>query len=642
MPDMIDVILARALAPDSQAETAAAAAQRAASSATTAATEAQTAITRAEAAVAAVENINDLILIQSEPPTSSANKIWLDSDETQNVQIPTYSDVGDEIKKLALELHNTSSANSISSALRLTYPDSEHYQQLNDVIKYYTTTGNNTDGTMTQAAITEALSQANTNLGSGNAGSIVVVAQDGNIAPSNITEQNIYDLLEGHVTPISNKTTVGLYIDYPGKTFQRQQDAVGLNAGSDFDQFLMYGGRKRCNVSDNGTITAFYGQSNYTENGSNGQVMIYQPKFYYKRAPASVINGTIGKVIQQETIYLSTVAQTGFKLHPLFKTASGTELQYVLLPAYESTYYDVSANIYNTVDGSGMDATSDKLASIANVKPLGGINNTFTANIAEQMAQNRGSGWHITNLAAESALQMLFIVEYGSLNGQTALEDGICNLTATANVNFASQTGSTASLGNTSGAATSTTNITNGTTTTGTIAGVRAITYRGMENPWGNTWRFIGGLNISGNGSQDGGIPYVCSDFNYDTTTITNNYHSVGFSLPARNTWISGLGYGEEDYDWVLMPAQIGANNANSALPIGDSVWVSINLNGLNIASIGGKGSDGLNCGLFYYACDQTANTSSRCNSARLMYVPNPSETSYQANYNAWKQLMGV
>jgi len=40
--------------------------------------------------------------------------------------------------------------------------------------------------------------------------------------------------------------------------------------GEDFDLYTMYGGRKRCNVSDNGTITAFYGEANYANDGSNG------------------------------------------------------------------------------------------------------------------------------------------------------------------------------------------------------------------------------------------------------------------------------------------------------------------------------------------------------------------------------------
>jgi hypothetical protein len=38
----------------------------------------------------------------------------------------------------------------------------------------------------------------------------------------------------------------------------------------------------RCTVADDGTIIAKYGDNNYTEDGSNGQVMVYIPKFYYK------------------------------------------------------------------------------------------------------------------------------------------------------------------------------------------------------------------------------------------------------------------------------------------------------------------------------------------------------------------------
>jgi hypothetical protein len=40
--------------------------------------------------------------------------------------------------------------------------------------------------------------------------------------------------------------------------------------GTDFNKYSMYGGRMRCNVADNGTITAFYGDNNYKEDGSNG------------------------------------------------------------------------------------------------------------------------------------------------------------------------------------------------------------------------------------------------------------------------------------------------------------------------------------------------------------------------------------
>lgn len=78
---------------------------------------------------------------------------------------------------------------------------------------------------------------------------------------------------------------VGLCVDYENKTFKRLAGAVNLSQGVYFNKFEMYGGRRRCNVSDDGTITAYYGDEGYTEDGSNGQVMVYQPAFYYKVVP---------------------------------------------------------------------------------------------------------------------------------------------------------------------------------------------------------------------------------------------------------------------------------------------------------------------------------------------------------------------
>jgi hypothetical protein len=78
---------------------------------------------------------------------------------------------------------------------------------------------------------------------------------------------------------------VGLCVDFENKTFTRLAGAVGLSQGSDFNKFTMYGGRRRCNVLDDGTIVAYYGDEGYTEDGSNGQVMVFQPAFYYKVVP---------------------------------------------------------------------------------------------------------------------------------------------------------------------------------------------------------------------------------------------------------------------------------------------------------------------------------------------------------------------
>jgi len=330
---------------------------------------------------------------------------------------------------------------------------------------------------------------------------------------------------------------------------------------------MMYGGRVRCNVSDNGTITAFYGDANYKDDGSNGQVMIYQPKFYYQRTPIKTETTTYGKIMRKEVLTLSAEKQSGFKCHPLFLEGT-TELDYVLLPAY---------------DGS---LSNGKLSSIGGAKPVSNI----TVEDAETYANARGTGWHITNMAAESATQMLSIVEFGTMNGQSALGAGISYITGSSGINCSSITGSTAALGNASGSATATISEDNGTTTTYTEAGKRAISYRGMENPWGNIWRFVGGLNILRENNSTGGLPYICSDFNYNTTAIGNNYRSIGFHLPLTYGWISAMGYANSDYDWVYMPAEC-SNEANSALPVGDSLYTTTTLNGILLATIGGAWS---------------------------------------------------
>ena len=74
-----------------------------------------------------------------------------------------------------------------------------------------------------------------------------------------------------------SRYVVGLNVDFEKNTFTRLADAETLTAGDDFNNFSAFGGRRRCNVLDDGTITAYYGDSDYVEDGSNGQVMVYQP-----------------------------------------------------------------------------------------------------------------------------------------------------------------------------------------------------------------------------------------------------------------------------------------------------------------------------------------------------------------------------
>lgn len=301
---------------------------------------------------------------------------------------------------------------------------------------------------------------------------------------------------------------VGVQINYSTGTNTRLAGAIGLTSGASFDKFKMFGGRKRCNVADDGTILAYYGDDGYKEDGSNGQVMVYQPKVYYLILPLiyDKIDDVVGGYhLRKANYYVSLTERPGFKLHPAFINENGEEVDYILKSAFEGSIYDVSAGKYLTNDEQVMDATVDKLCSIANVKPCSGLSQSLTRDKVEQMAKNRGDGWHCSGIKDMALEQLLMMIELGSMNTQTNIGLGVVNVSDNTSYNCSALTGSTSSLGNTTGRATSTI-VTKGTEkTTYTDDGKTSITYRGVENFWGNIWKFSEGVNFYGDGHQRGG-----------------------------------------------------------------------------------------------------------------------------------------
>ena len=397
--DIIDIMLAKAMTPQGQTDIYVSKANKAAAKAAKAEQDAAAAIAVVESAAATIAETQEAAGTLLETAQDA-----LETAQAAQINIPDTEDIDAEVKKLDVSVEVTDSSNSKLIQVITTYPDNTLNTE--NVTRLYKSTGNNEDGTMTQKAITTALdTKVNTSLldayaskqyvnqaiaaipsgggsGSGNmsgninsedAGHLVAIDENGNLIPSSATEDEIIKILLQAGTYVV-KDAVGLDIDYANHTYTRIQGAANKSMGQDFNNYTMYGGRVKCNVSDNGTINAFYGNDNYTEDGSNGQVMIYQPKFYYKRifrTTEDIINGT---AVRHEALILSVTPQQGFKLAPIFNG----DLDYVLLPAYD-------AGIVNS-----------KLVSIAGVKPV----NNLTITQAETYAKARGTGWHIMNMAA--------------------------------------------------------------------------------------------------------------------------------------------------------------------------------------------------------------------------------------------------
>lgn len=437
---------------------------------------------------------------------------------------------------------------------------------------------------------------------------------------------------------------VGIQVDYKNKTFKRLAGAANLTKGSDFDKFTMFGGRKRCNVADDGSIVAWYGDADYKEDGSMGQVMVYQPKFYYLVCPVEYdpIDTGIGYHLRKANYYVSEKPRAGFRLHPAFYDASGNEIDYFLTSAYEGSIYDASASAYLLNDEQVMNTGEDKFSSIAGARPASGSSQNLTRPNIEAMAQNRGTNWHGDLIKQVSAEQMLMIIEMGMMNLQTAIAQGVVSLPWTTGSDttssYAAATGSTASLGNGTGRAEKTTTYEGGVAKEYTIDGKTSVCWRGKENFWGNIWKFVYGINIWGNGKMGGGQPYICSDFSFAESKNSGNYEPAGFTVTNANGYISAMGYSTA-CDWLFIASEC---LGNSSLPVGDYTYITVNLNGYRIALLGGGWSHGGYAGGFGWGLGDGVGARYRHIGGRLVYIPTRDSATYTAAIEAWKQKMAA
>jgi len=437
---------------------------------------------------------------------------------------------------------------------------------------------------------------------------------------------------------------VGIQVDYKNKTFKRLAGAANLTKGSDFDKFTMFGGRKRCNVADDGSIVAWYGDADYKEDGSMGQVMVYQPKFYYLVCPVEYdpIDTGIGYHLRKANYYVSEKPRAGFRLHPAFYDASGNEIDYFLTSAYEGSIYDASASAYLLNDEQVMNTGEDKFSSIAGARPASGSSQNLTRPNIEAMAQNRGTNWHGDLIKQVSAEQMLMIIEMGMMNLQTAIAQGVVSLPWTTGSDttssYAAATGSTASLGNGTGRAEKTTTYEGGVAKEYTVDGKTSVCWRGKENFWGNIWKFVYGINIWGNGKMGGGQPYICSDFSFAESKNSGNYEPAGFTVTNANGYISAMGYSTA-CDWLFIASEC---LGNSSLPVGDYTYITVNLNGYRIALLGGAWVSGGIAGGFCWYLTYGVGRRTRDVGGRLVYIPTRDSATYTAAIEAWKQKMAA
>ncbi len=336
----------------------------------------------------------------------------------------------------------------------------------------------------------------------------------------------------------------------------------GYKTGSDFDNVYPWSEIERVNLADDGTVNARYGDPEYTTDGSNGQVMVEIPKFYWKYEEVT-ING--------DKIYRWLISDSnldGYELHPNF-IVDDVEKDYVYLSAFE-----------------GNVNSDDLLQSIADVQP------STDSDVSEgtivdfrNYAQSRGSGWQLQTYWATHAIQLLYLIEYGDFNSQEQIGRGYVDYDSGSD-NESKDTGAT--YGNDSYGFPN--------------DGEKASSYRGIENFWGNIWIWIDGLNI------DEYDAYV-TNYNFESDKFTDNYELLDSVLSTDDTFIKDI----TGADSFL--ADEGEGSSSTYLT--DNWWID---SGERVPRFGGDWYASSQAGAFCWLLKHSSGNSSRGAGSRLLF----------------------
>lgn len=418
----------------------------------------------------------------------------------------------------------------------------------------------------------------------------------------------------------------GVEVDFVNKKFTRLAGAVNRTPGEGFDGINCFGGRKRCNLTNDGRVAAYYGETGFSTTGkltqavdrnpegtetpdttlqfASGtvvQVMVEQPKFYYKVVPLNVEKKHKGGITRKVRYYVSDTPKAGFKLHPAF-VENGNENEKIYVAAFEGSLYDASAAVYILDDSQVADFTADMLSSIANAKPLSGLTQSATRANVRKLAEKRGSGWEQAYAATVSASQMLMLIEYASFNMQSCIGNGAVSKTDDGATNMSEPTGTTINLGNASGVAAN-------------FNGIQMISYRGEENFWGNIWGWVDGINQYMDATTHEGTIYI-ADHTFTDDIGTGAYEDAGIIAVFGDGYVSAFCYSEK-YDWLFIPGEL---LGNTALPVGDYCWNGNT--GWRVALLGARWGNGLRAGAFCWSLSNASSFRYRSVGGRLVYVP--------------------
>ena len=322
--------------------------------------------------------------------------------------------------------------------------------------------------------------------------------------------------------------------------------AVGTGAGSSpFDNYLPWSGMDEYNIINN-AVSYRKGTTGFSR--SSYDTAVYIPEYYFR-----IIDDAANK---KRYFYIADKAKSGFTKHP----GSG---KYV--------------GRYNTISGHYSKTGSAPLVNLTRASARSG-------------ARGKGSKWSEYDFASWCAVWLLYLVEFADWDSQSKVGRGYVD-----NNNSAINSGGTDSMTYHTGRASGT-------------DGKTAVQYRHIENPWGNVFEWIDGINFS-----DGTV-YVCTNpANYADDTASN-YSNIG-TKSQTDGFIKSLGM-SSSMPWAFFPTATGGSETTYVPDYAyyDSGW--------RVLPVGGHWNYGSLAGLFYFGASNASSYTDSRVGARLLFHP--------------------
>lgn len=383
----------------------------------------------------------------------------------------------------------------------------------------------------------------------------------------------------------------------------------GTEVQNDFDSLYPWSDIISFNLDlTTGQKTAYYGDTDFKFDGSNGDVYTHIPRFWYKTYQEDDYDYILiadypksGFTEAKEfdiARYLTGIGQDG-KLHS-YSGINGADFRNIV------TYRNLVINLGN--DYCLMDWRYFLIQLLYLVEYANYNSQSVLGNGCSSMRHNTNDaalveGTNTTSFVVNTAAGNAFVVgqqvRIGTYESSSAL---VRTITAINDYSSDGITGKEIVLDEEVPSITSTTKIWTGVQAAGQCdaLGMKSgclvddqkhnVIYRGIEGIFGNIYAFVDGINIKDR------VAYVCYDpSKYESNVFDGDYEELGYTNDNGNGYVTELGF-DSNHPLVRFPTARGGSTTTGTT---DYYYQDA---GKRVARVGGSSYNGASCGLWFWA----------------------------------------